>query len=356
LLSSARENPAISIPIHRFGPNDNHLYLTEDADELNEHAEKVNNFGINTARKDYEGALVQITEKASITFSSSQHRQRFEQILRTYLQGIRKRLETKEAMKKSFADGGAELDEKTVENILQYIDRNKDELLKEKSKPSPAHDPESGGIARLNAIIENGERDVPYDFKNALADRIELITPLGAPIDAKTEGIPVSNASGMKIPMKTTEEIERAKVIELETSENQPSFKPPQARRPVDLGGKKRMDDVMFTPKVMGPIDELRFFDLISFQRLNPEPAKAIEKIREKIELLGDEQYAKRAEGINAWRMSPLNKLYLAIGNESMSGGKSVESIIASKRMNGQECLSTQEFEAIMDLNKSLRF
>ncbi|NCO79912.1 hypothetical protein GW884_01345, partial [Candidatus Falkowbacteria bacterium] len=108
--------------------------------------------------------------------------------------------------------------------------------------------------------------------------------------------------------------------------------------------------------RVMGPIDELKFLELTNWRRLDKEPVKIAEKIKEKIKLLEEESYAKRLEGIKAWRLSPVNRLYLAMGQASISNNQPVDVIIEERKKQGEEYLTSQEFEAIMDLNRELRF
>ena len=109
-------------------------------------------------------------------------------------------------------------------------------------------------------------------------------------------------------------------------------------------------------PKLMGPIEELRDMNLVNFRRLGDDAEVAIRKVREKINLLEEEGYSKKLAGISAWRQSPIYKLYLRTGQESINGGKSVIDVIEGKRERGEDYVTSREFSAIMDLNKSLRF
>ena len=106
----------------------------------------------------------------------------------------------------------------------------------------------------------------------------------------------------------------------------------------------------------MGPLDEIKYMDLINFRRLDREPVKSAEKIKSKINLLAEEDYGKRLEGVKFWRLSPINKLYLEIGSSSISENKPVDVIIEERKMAGLDYLTADEFKVIMDLNKSLRF
>ena len=124
-----------------------------------------------------------------------------------------------------------------------------------------------------------------------------------------------------------------------------------------ETAGKKRMEDVKYvSPKIMDSIDELRYMDLVNFRRLAIDPQKQTAKIKEKISLLEEEKYTKRAEAISAWRQSPVSRLYLAIGQKSISENKPIDVIIEEKKNQGEDYLTPEELKAIMDLNRELRF
>ena len=106
----------------------------------------------------------------------------------------------------------------------------------------------------------------------------------------------------------------------------------------------------------MSPVEELQFMDLKNFRRLGDQAKEITGKIEKKIEFLADESYKKRVEGIAAWRKSPINMLYLEMGQESISGGKKIEEIISNRKKSNQPVLSKEEFEAVMGLNKKLRY
>jgi hypothetical protein len=130
----------------------------------------------------------------------------------------------------------------------------------------------------------------------------------------------------------------------------------PRQNIQADTNAKIRMDDVKFIPKVMGPIDELRYLDLINYRRLSNDPFKATAKIKEKIGFLEEEHFNKKIEAIRAWRQSPLNRLYLDVGRQSIEENRPMEVIIEERKNKKQDYLTGQEIEAIMDLNKALRF
>ena len=108
--------------------------------------------------------------------------------------------------------------------------------------------------------------------------------------------------------------------------------------------------------KIMSPVDEIRYLDLVNFRRLSKDSKEALEKIREKIKALESLDYSKMIEGIKAWRQSPVHKLYLKIFLDAGNRGVGVDQIIAELKSYGKEFLSKEELEAIVEFNKTLRF
>lgn len=105
-----------------------------------------------------------------------------------------------------------------------------------------------------------------------------------------------------------------------------------------------------------GPVEELAAMTLQNFRRLASGPAQQAEKILAKIALLEKDSVTKKAQGIEAWRNSEVYRLYLDLGEESLKSAKNIAAVIKSRLDTNQESLSVEEFAAISDLNKNLRF
>jgi hypothetical protein len=120
--------------------------------------------------------------------------------------------------------------------------------------------------------------------------------------------------------------------------------------------GKVRMDDIRFSAQAQSPVDEMKAFNLIAFRRLDPDPLKAIEKIREKIETLGREEYSRKIEAIVAWQQSPLNRLYLSVCRRGMDEGIPLQSVLEREAKKEPAFLRSDELSAIITLNRSLKF
>jgi hypothetical protein len=136
----------------------------------------------------------------------------------------------------------------------------------------------------------------------------------------------------------------------------EPQYRPkpsPVIRRPDD---RPAMSDIQVPSKMTGPVDELRTLTLVDFRRLGADTKQAVARVIEKIDLLGEESFAKRAEGTRAWRESPLYKLYLDMGVESMERGEPINIVISRRATSNRPYLSENEFSAVADLNQQLRF
>lgn len=180
-------------------------------------------------------------------------------------------------------------------------------------------------------------------------------------------------AEGFSIPSGSGD-IESADQKEIDNMAERVTSLPRVSRPGMAPTVKKSMTDVVMPAKpakeetadltyaedmvdpLTGSIPELKSFDLIGFRRLGDSAEHRVAKILEKINLLEQESYTKKAQGISAWRNSGVYQLYLKLGAESMSEGKKVEEYIKEKEDKNEDILSVAEFSAISDLNKQLRF
>nr|MBD3359315.1 hypothetical protein [Candidatus Buchananbacteria bacterium] len=126
----------------------------------------------------------------------------------------------------------------------------------------------------------------------------------------------------------------------------QPIFKKQEKQ-----GGRPKVEDVKFTPRLYGPIEELASFTIADFRRLSKDPQEATSKLKEKLNLLEDESLVKKVEGIKALKKSPLYKIYADIMNKAINQGKSFEQVIEET-----DELELLEFKSIMELNKNLKY
>lgn len=313
--------------------------------------------------------LKEIINRAQINFGSVELAERFAQILRTYLRGIRNKLDVRAALMKPFLNGGLSFDEDSAEKVMILSDKVLNSKPGEPIKPMPKiriPELEKSDIPLRREI----SRDAAYDFSKLAAAGDKIKNDLKkldtghelAPAPSGAVSVPITRKNPPQQPEKAPG-----------APKNIPDAVKPPAPAASDLGTmplikrrfeaenlsqsqKVKIEDVKYVPRVMGPLDEIKYMDLINFRRLDREPVKSAEKIKSKINLLAEEDYGKRLEGVKFWRLSPINKLYLEIGSSSISENKPVDVIIEERKMAGLDYLTADEFKVIMDLNKSLRF
>ena len=103
-----------------------------------------------------------------------------------------------------------------------------------------------------------------------------------------------------------------------------------------------------------GPVEELRTTSLEDFRRLSKDPKEAILKIRDKIDLLGEESFTKRSQGIAAWNQSSVYRLYMEMMGEALQG-KTLEEVMTSRQAGKRPCLTKEEIDALIRLGVALR-
>ncbi|MFA4941055.1 MAG: hypothetical protein WC582_00450 [Patescibacteria group bacterium] len=365
----------------------NFFFSSEDEEEIRELTRKIGESAKGKIVGDgIEGKLDSIMSLAQINFGSQELQDRFRSILRVYLRGVRDRIETKQTLKKPFAGGGLGFDSDSVDKVMEITDGVKGGEDISGKAPLKIRLPEDEiakktGDKNVSDLKNIGVRDVDYDFSSAIAKKSEKKIGFSEEISTMkpAEKLDISHELAPPPPSifspASQSKNQPLKKIEVEKPKTKPAVKKPSMmpmerfeikrsaggkmsfRRPSEATGKKKMEDVKYVPpKIMSSIDELRYMDLVNFRRLAPDPLKQVMKIKEKINLLEEEKYSKRAEAISAWRQSPINRLYLAIGQKSISENKPIDVIIEEKKNSGEDYLTLDELKSIMDLNKELRF
>jgi hypothetical protein len=364
------------------------FFSPEDEEEIRELTKNIDGGAKKElAGEEIEKKLNTIISLAQINFGSQELQDRFRSILKVYLRGIRNRIETKQTLKKTFLDGGLGFDDDSTDEVMKIVDNVRGEEVIPMKTPVKIRLPEDE-VARKahdgeNSSSENiGMRDVDYDFSSAIAKKAEEKKVLSSDqeyviksvkkLDLDHELAPpppsiikISDQPKVLSPEKKTKEepdikteTKKSKMMPMENFELKRSVKiKAPYRGQNETVGKKKMEDVKYVPpKIMNPIDELRYMDLVNFRRLALNTEKQVRKIKEKISLLEEEKYSKRAEAISAWRQSPVNRLYLSLGQKSISENKPIDVIIEEKKNSGEDYLTSDELKLIMDLNKDLRF
>lgn len=355
----------------------NFFFSSEDEEEIQELTKKVESFAsgekIETAEEidaRIENDINEVRQKLGINFSSEELLNRFGRILKTYLKGVRNKIDTKQTFIKKVENGGLGMDPIFTDNILLLADS-----IETENKNKPAEKIKTLNTEPVTKEKKNdfsfslsGARDIDYDFSKM--PKIEKKNP-GFEVVAET-----AKESGAKkieevkktpeVPEFNLEPKKEVKKIILSSSEKSaPKSGINQNRKMPDVvslknnqavEGRKKITDVKHVPKLIGPIDELAEISLLNFRRLAEDPKEAALKIKEKLKFLEEDSYAQRLAGIKAWRTSPVNKIYLQIGTKSINEKKTVSQVVEEMMNSGVDYLTENEFKAVMDLNRSIRF
>lgn len=303
-------------------------FLDEDVKDIDAARKNISPASENETER-YARLAEDVFKEVGLNFPSEGLILRFKQIVTTYLRGIRTKIEIRETMLKPVINGGLSLDVPETDRILAIAHKR----IAEEAKKNPA--------------IKNKIEESPTGF---ILRKDEIDEALG-----KKPAKPNIQSMTGEPEYDLAAELKKGAVTT--PADLQPVEKAPATnqRTAVATSGKKKIEDIK-KPQTMSPIDELSYMDLVTFRRLDADPDRRCKKIEEKILLLGKEGIDKQLAGIKAWRLNPVNKTYLNIGQESISQGKNIDDIIVDHKAKGLNYLTRAEFEAIMDLNNRLRF
>ena len=328
--------PARVLPRPASSPSAASVFSREDEAEIKKYLRPV---GSATA-VDYEAQAQKIIVGFGYRAADEIMAKRLANIVISRLKGVRDDLETTEILMKSPKVAGLEFSETASDELLRVIHQAMGGgNLKDSIKTQENYKRENKVAANnpgLKFDLEDGLPVVrlPEDAKPAALIVPELLIeePKKLPIaanDVKIQAVPAPFIAGKKIP---------------ETVLNSKT-----ANRP-------NLDDVKFTKHLSGPIEELEQMTLIDFRRLAADPRTATGKIKEKIDLLAEQGLEQQNLGVIAWQKNEINRFYRLLGQTGMSEGKSIEDIIKDRLMSGKPTLTLDEFQAVMELNRQLRY
>jgi hypothetical protein len=266
--------------------------------------------------------------------------------LRLYLRGIRSKIDTRITMNQPVTEGGLGLPDEIVNRIFKVLEDNKRKIIKENRVWSPHQS--SATLEKLRSL------DIPVvDTIYDLAARLDIRHELPMPTPGEP-AVYIAPENVQKPPAPVPP------VVKIKINEAPPVVPVAPAPKPVrhsflGMFGKIKMQDIK-TVKIMSPVDELLYLDLVNFRRLGNDPRAITDKLLAKIKLLEKDGYDKLIAGVRAWRQSPVNKMYLALTGESAQASRPLKEILELHKQNNQETLTQEELDAIIDLNKQLNF
>lgn len=322
----------------------------EDEQDIVKHRDRLAEMGGVSPTADLERVIADLVDKRALTFATPVLEKRFVTAMLSRLRDVRTSVALQELLERSEKIGGLGFSPSLVHSVIEDVDGLARQLHEKgvlpppsiKSKPRPS----------VPAVAPAPMKTVP-------------VSPLpfsSVPtVDAK---VPVPSATPIASPHPTPPPPRRPPAPPIPAAPASPEApkapfveRPQLRRRPAatEQHGRPMMADVTVPrQKPMGPVDELGALTVREFRALAPDPREAANKILEKIDLLTEESYPLRAESVKAWRTSPLFRLYVELGQESLAREKTIEEVLAARQGSSAPSLSLQEFAIIADINKRL--
>lgn len=317
---------------------------------------------------------------------------RLKTVIATRLRNVRNDTQTKLRLMDPTKEGGIGLSSEDAEKVLTQIklklappsslasapvvlmpeEEKKEEITAVKQEAEiPAS--ETSLVEQQPAKTEITSSEPHLKVQNPESKVASLPTPPALSIKEDEDGVPTivetldvkqEQPSVEQQPTKTKTPVgEQSPKSESSMSKAAPPFamqgkdvkKIPIQVRPGSTVGKVPVSDVKAPPRLLDAVGELRAMTIKDFRRLSPNPVEAAGKIMTKIQLLEKDSYTKKMAGIEAWKENEVSQLYRDIGKESFGAGANMNDVIEKRKNEGKPFLTTEEFEALLDLNEQLR-
>lgn len=326
-------------------------------------------------------AVIRVTN----LFTDDMLTKRFRAFVDSYVHGVRTKDQLSELLQRSVKIGGLGVEEPKLFEILAALDAETqkrglsiqtDMYAKPPvAQPEPAKAPKASDAATQNqqrvadvqrGAFRSGAQSPALQKTEAQAPTIPEAPkkpPTPAPAPKKSAfAKPAKQSTEKFAPPKSAAQSQKTSETPASKKQSKPVYGPDggvagkRQRVVIDHPTKQTVTDVRAPSVAMGPVDELRNLDVKEWRRLGASPSDSAEFIQEKMEVLGQERFAEKLNGIAAWQESPIYKLYVTMGRESMVQGKSLAQIAEQRSAEKQPYLTEEEFQVIADLNQSLRF
>jgi len=349
----------------------------DDEAEIEVELNKINDLLAGQQQRKYsvEKIARKLVEKHGISLAPAQF-VKFVKILLSFFRQARNFVQTKELLKASEDLGGLGLKIQDVDDIGIVIRNLKDKIEGVDGVVVEAAQ-EGGSETDLDATAVNRNAvkpDTLDPFRSAKLEKERLVKvqPEVKKIEPSAEAIktPAPVQILKSVPpevIKPLAPVEPAIKADKQKSETGGGpYDLPKVKRFNSLLNTKPTDTVVprskyksgfkVSAKLMGKVDELANMTLEEFRLLDSDPRVRVAKILQRIENLQADSVTRKAQGIEAWRSSQVYQIYLSLGQRSLEQAKEISVIVADMQGSGQPILSVEEFEAISDLNKKLRF
>ncbi len=336
-------------PIGQQGPAPAPTFDESDEAEIKKHAESLKRMAAQSG-PDLSGTTQSIADRIiqqlHLSFIDDILAKRFSKVVESRLRNLRNSIETTDVLTRPTKIGGLGLSPEQAEQIIAMLESETAGIQKPSPRPaSSAPTPTPRTVQKTDLFASAPPAFVPRPGGAAPAQPTATLPP------RTPSPVPTPPPAPLKPqPPQTPTPAADASPHELygQPAEEMPRIRPLQPHKP-------HVIDIKQPPQTVGPVEEIRQIDLKEFRRLGTNPGESAEKVKEKIELLEEESWEIRIDGIKAWKQCPLFALYVSIGRESLERDMSVEEVITKRRGEEKEFILPEEFTAITELNMSLQ-
>lgn len=288
---------------------------------------------------DYKKIAQHVLGEHKILLGSADLEKRFVSVMVSYLRGTRDKMEVREALSRAPQEGGVNLPAEQIDDIIDTADKM---ISRATQKPHTAPIKSAKELAgKKKPTLEMVQKRMAHHRSTAKARGEELVSTKK---EDELEDILATVSPIFNQEMQKVAAAHKARTKDADGKSKKPVI--------ADIAYPSAQEAQV----VMGPIDELRSLNLVEFRRLSDDPKQAVQAIIDKAHLLEEESVAKKAEGIAAWQESPLNQAYLQVGNQSLEKSIPVAELLTQMYEENEGAMNQEEFDAIADLNRQLRF
>ncbi|MBI4714231.1 hypothetical protein HY771_03560 [Candidatus Uhrbacteria bacterium] len=269
-------------------------------------------------------------------------KERCREIVVTRVHNVRDKMQTRAMLAKSVEGGGLGMAGIELEKLAQVIEQNVEafhyrkqkEIVKERQEKQIQKQEE---IEKLEQMKHKETQLLNRRYVSVTGKvPTESVVPAAPPLARATAAGSIQSHLEQQAKRIDAQKVKQA--IEKIIPQTKPNTQHP----------KPLVQDVQFTRRLSGPVDELRSMDLERFRRLSNEPLQAISRLKDMLDLLEEQGYEKRVQGVQAFRACPLYRQYMEVTQKALLNGKGIDAELGD--------LKRVEYDALIKLNSEIRF
>jgi len=293
-------------------------------------------------QKFIEEMVNNVIQRLKIKFSDVVIENRFRGVMVTYFRGVRHAKEVGYLLGLPKMSGGLELPKDKIAIILTVLEQ-------------AAHD------------FHKARRDVaakPFDvarLKKAEDVEHQLSAPVPVKVEPKSEPEKIL-AAKPNVPVTVTKaptpnSVARPAYASKPVSAGRSEVIRPLATEQAAMIGrqaKPQIRDVKADRRLVGPVEELEILDLVNLRQLGKTAEDMQAQLKKKFDFLSEQALVKKVEGVQAWKKSPVFRLYIAMTYEGLRERKPIAEVIRARQIANTECLTLSEYEMIGRLSAEI--